>query len=274
MKTLVVCGCSWSSRDPLFPNFEFGFLVAKALGYNYVNLARCGMSNFGIRLQIDYALEHYNPDFIIINATGVNRFEILKDIDNTYDPSKGYDQVCFGDFDWDHFDHEHHPSYGDRYDPQIWCDSMYTVLSQEARRYQQLDPERVDALKNYAYYVFDENIKSHTDYFVLQSGLQKILNHNIPFLFSPNTFDFSEFDKTGLNEEPHHISSFNWDFIPDKYYLDKGAAMAAQHNLEIIDETGTPTKHYPVSHHNGPYAHQKYAEYIISELNKRQFLNF
>ena len=82
MKTLVVCGCSWSSRDPVYPNFEYGFLVARKLGYNYINLARCGMSNFGIRLQIDYALKHLNPDLMLINATGVNRFEILKELEN------------------------------------------------------------------------------------------------------------------------------------------------------------------------------------------------
>ena len=70
------------------PNFEFGFLVARKLGYNYINLARCGMSNFGIRLQIDYALKHLQPDFMIINATGVNRFEILKDLENKYDHNK------------------------------------------------------------------------------------------------------------------------------------------------------------------------------------------
>ena len=141
MKTLVVCGCSWSSRDPVYPNFEYGYLVAKKLGYNYINLARCGMSNFGIRLQIDYALKHLDPDLMIINATGVNRFEILKELDNKYDHNKAYDQICFGDFDWDHFDHEHHINFDKTYDSQIWCDSIYTVISQEARRCQHIDKD-------------------------------------------------------------------------------------------------------------------------------------
>ena len=52
---------------------------------------------------------------------------------------------------------------------QIWCDSIYTVISQEARRYQQIDDDRIKALQDYAYYVFDENIKAHNDYFILQS---------------------------------------------------------------------------------------------------------
>ena len=118
------------------------------------------MSNFGIRTQIDYALDNLEPDLMIINATGVNRFEILKDLDNTYNHNKAYDQICFGDFDWDHFDHEHHINYDKTYDPQIWCDSIYTVISQEARRYQHIESDRVSALKDYAYYVFDENIKA------------------------------------------------------------------------------------------------------------------
>jgi len=269
MKTLVVCGCSWSCRDPLYPNFEYGYLVAKDLGYNYINLARCGMSNFGIRTQIDYALEHLQPDLIIINATGVNRFEILKDLDNTYDHNKAYDQICFGDFDWDHFDHEHHINHGKTYDPQIWCDSIYTVISQEARRYHHIDEDRVNALKDYAYYVFDENIKAHNDYYVLQSGLLSILNHNVPFLFSPNTFEFSEFDKTGLIEDHHQIGSFNWDFVPDKYLLQNGAGYYAQHNPKHLDEQGNETTHYPVSNHNSPYAHRMYADHILEAVNSR-----
>ena len=228
------------------------------------------MSNFGIRLQIDYALKHLNPDLMIVNATGVNRFEILKDLDNKYDHNKGYDQVCFGDFDWDHFDHEHHINFDKTYDPQIWCDSIYTVISQEARRYQDIDPDRVKALQEYAYYVFDENIKAHNDYFVLQSGLLSIIERNVPFLFSPNTFEYAEFDKTGLIEDHHQIGSFNWDFVPDKYYLEHGAGYYAQFNPEIIDEQGEATTHYPVSHHNSPYAHSIYAEHILDEVNKRQ----
>ena len=55
-------------------------------------------------------------------------------------------------------------------------------MFQEARRYQHIDEDRVNALKDYAYYVFDENIKAHNDYYVLQSGLLSILNHNVLFI--------------------------------------------------------------------------------------------
>ena len=71
-------------------------------------------------------------------------------------------------------------------------------------------------------------------------------------------------------EDHHQIDSFNWDFVPDKYYMSKGAAGYAQLNPEIIDETGQVTTHYPVSHHNSPYAHKLYAEYIVNEVYKRQ----
>ena len=104
---------------------------------------------------------------------------------------------------------------------------------------------------------------------MLQSGLLSILNHNVPFLFSPNTFEFSEFDKTGLIEDHHQIGSFNWNFVPDKYMLDNGAGYYAQFNPKHLDEQGNETTHYPVSNHNSPYAHKKYADHIIEAVNSR-----
>jgi len=75
-----------------------------------------------------------------------------------------------------------------------------------------------------------------------------------------------------LIEDHHHIDSFNWDFVPDKYYLENGAGHYAQFNPEIIDEAGNTTTHYPVSHHNSPYAHSIYAQHILDEVYKRQLL--
>ena len=50
---LVVCGCSWSSRDYAYPDTEYGYFISNELGWDYQNIARVGGSNFNIRLQID-----------------------------------------------------------------------------------------------------------------------------------------------------------------------------------------------------------------------------
>ena len=65
---LAVCGCSWSSVDQEHKGIEFGSLISSHLNAEYINLAKPGCSNFGIALQVDYALKHYDPDVFIINA--------------------------------------------------------------------------------------------------------------------------------------------------------------------------------------------------------------
>ncbi len=63
---LAVCGCSWSSVDSEHKGIEFGSLISSHLNAEYYNLAKPGCSNFGIALQVDYALKHYDPDVFII----------------------------------------------------------------------------------------------------------------------------------------------------------------------------------------------------------------
>ena len=70
---LVVCGCSWSSRDPNYPDTEFGYFVSKELGWEYQNYGRVGCDNFSIRLQVDQAIKD-QADFVIINWTTACRF--------------------------------------------------------------------------------------------------------------------------------------------------------------------------------------------------------
>ncbi len=72
---LVVCGCSWSSRDNTHPDTEYGYFVSNHFGWEYQNIARVSGSNFNIRLQIDYAVKHLNPDFIIVNWTTPDRVD-------------------------------------------------------------------------------------------------------------------------------------------------------------------------------------------------------
>ena len=63
---LAVCGCSWSSRDPNYPDTEFGYFISKDLDWDYKNYGRSGCDNFGIRLQVDQAIKD-NADFVIVN---------------------------------------------------------------------------------------------------------------------------------------------------------------------------------------------------------------
>ena len=55
---LAVCGCSWSSRDPNYPDTEFGYFISKDLDWDYKNYGRVGCDNFSIRLQVDQAIKN------------------------------------------------------------------------------------------------------------------------------------------------------------------------------------------------------------------------
>ena len=72
---LAVCGCSWSSRDANHPNHEFGQFIADYFDAEYHNLAVPACTNFGIRLQLDHAIDVLNADFVIINATTPTRID-------------------------------------------------------------------------------------------------------------------------------------------------------------------------------------------------------
>ena len=81
IKTLAVCGCSWSAISPLpeYKNTHWSELIADMFDTELHNFAVGGVSNFVIRLQIDEVLK-LNPDLVIISPTYSDRIEIPVDI--------------------------------------------------------------------------------------------------------------------------------------------------------------------------------------------------
>ena len=54
---LVVCGCSWSTRDRHWPDTEFGYYVSDHYGWDYVNLGIPGCSNHAIDYKLNMQLK-------------------------------------------------------------------------------------------------------------------------------------------------------------------------------------------------------------------------
>jgi hypothetical protein len=77
MKTLVVCGDSYMS--PVVGKHagtHFSELIAKELNYELIAYSRGGMSNGGICIQIDTAINlNPKPDLILVGTTSYNRIE-------------------------------------------------------------------------------------------------------------------------------------------------------------------------------------------------------
>lgn len=75
MKKMYVCGDSWLSPSVETPGQHMAEIVADRLGYEMVPLSRGAMSNGGICIQIDTAID-LKADFILVNTTNHDRIEI------------------------------------------------------------------------------------------------------------------------------------------------------------------------------------------------------
>ena len=110
---LVVCGCSWSTRDRHWPDTEFGYYVSDHYGWDYVNLGIPGCSNHAIRLQIEHAVKVEKADFIIVNWTTACR-DLINHSGKRFDFSKGLQNLDYevdnltNNKDWSPFGEDSH----------------------------------------------------------------------------------------------------------------------------------------------------------------------
>lgn len=280
-KTLVVCGCSWSSQDPEFPNDNFGSYLSEKLGYNYINLAKPGCSNFGIRLQIDYAVENYSPSLLVISATSPCRTELKIKNSPEYDPLKLWENV---DYEIDKHTNDVHPA-GPEVNPSLVIDSISSVffddiskdlnqvLSAYPRFRKVFDTETHNSFKRWYLHHYNEEVDWHKQFYVLQSGLLKLEKLGINYIFSPNTFNFFE---TRLNvkelddfDKPREFTTPEFWGTEGKYFLEEGISFELQEDIKNFGSwMDSPGPNY--SHHLSPDAHKRYTEKLYEHIVKHQ----
>ena len=264
----AVCGCSWSSVDSEHKGIEFGSLISSHLNAEYYNLAKPGCSNFGIALQVDYALKHYNPDVFIINATTVTREEIKLKDSPRYDPEKGWDNVDFNHVIIEKYRDEHAPGYGKGYAPTIMMDSYGSIFNEDIdkaladnnmiQRYERVFTNNsFEALKRHFLYIYDADVQRHKQQMILTYALQKLQLKGKKVVFSPNTFDWAEgYDMT--TRDPYAKECTSWD-IPTDMLQQKGIA----DYLEVCDQLWGSWENSPgteYDHHLPLEAHEAYTE--------------
>ena len=265
---LAVCGCSWSSVDQEHKGIEFGSLISSHLNAEYINLAKPGCSNFGIALQVDYALKHYDPDVFIINATTVTREEFRLKDSPRYDPNKGWDNVDFNHVMIEKLRDEHAPGFGKEYSPSIMIDSFGSIFNEKldraladnniVQRYERVFTNNsFEALKKHFLYIYDADVQRHKQQMILTYALQKLQLRGKKIVFSPNTFDWAEgYDM--VSRDPYAVEATQWD-IPKEILQMKGIA----DYLSVCDDlwgswVDSPGTLY--DHHLPLEAHQAYAE--------------
>lgn len=239
---LAVCGCSWSTRDKQFPNHEFGQFIADYFDAEYYNLAIPACTNFGIRLQIDHAIDVLKADFIIINATTPTRVDFKITNSSRYAHENGWENI----------------------DKTLLTDSIGSVFQDDldtsfednhiAERLSKVMNAETHALfKQYFLHFYDPDIERHKQYYILQNGLDRLIKSNTQFVFSPNTFEWAEGMSMSNSLLEYNLEPFKWD-IPDSNLLEKGIA----ETLHVCDEVygnwenspGTKTSnHLPIESH-------------------------
>jgi len=169
---VFVCGDSWCSGDTNLPGTHFSELLGS--GYEVTNIARGGMSNTGICFQLKTALQ-LDAEIVIFGTTDSSRMDIplksfrkhlgLKNFIYPYkfDPSYG------------------HPLVGDL-TSNILTGTMHDLMSDRWDSLIQLPDEKKKALKEYLTHLFDYELESQKDEWLIECWTNKLSNKNIKLI--------------------------------------------------------------------------------------------
>lgn len=179
MKKLFVCGDSFLSPSVKLPGQHMSEIIAKKLNFELVPLARGGMSNSGICLQLEHAIKE-KADFILLTTTFQDRIEIPV-ID-----SQGYtiDDVFYCD-DYSLSSNLRNNKLGGK----LIIDTLTSLTSTENHNYTKYYNNAVKNISSIKKFVRDYVLHSHklswktkTDSWALYATLHKLHCSNIPYL--------------------------------------------------------------------------------------------
>jgi|TARA_B110000858_G_scaffold197569_1_gene259706 hypothetical protein len=265
---LAVCGCSWSSRDKIHPNIEFGQFIADYFDAEYHNLAIEGMSNFGIRLQIDYAIDVLKADFVIINATTATRVDLKL-------PSDEYqivDAIAKPIGEFQRYDHRQG---WDNIDKTFIADSLGSIFDEDLDKsfnnnHRVTHLSKVFNEKNHTVFkqhflnFYDSDIERHKQYYILQSGLDRLTKTNTQFVFSPNTFEWAEGMTMSNSLLEYSLEPFKWD-IPDENILNPGISETL-HTCDNVYGSWENSPGTEMSNHLPIESHIEYGQQVIKHI--------
>lgn len=183
MKKLVICGCSFSSPvQGEYAGTHWSELLAQRLDAQLIVLARQGISNNVIRLQIDQAMTH-DPDWVLISATTPDRIELPvdKDADKRYESYVSFEDHCYdADKGLANFNYPGHHN-------TMISETIFSIIDWPTHPYRDrpLSSDIKFAVKNYAACLYDVAWKTQCDNWIIDSGLWTLHHRKIPFLYNP-----------------------------------------------------------------------------------------
>ena len=223
---LVVCGCSWSTRDRHWPDTEFGYYVSDHYGWDYVNLGIPGCSNHAIRLQIEHAVKVEKADFIIVNWTTACR-DLINHSGKRFDFSKGLQNLDYevdhltNNKDWSPFGEDSHATVIAQSIPGLIYAENPTADWDEVLQFWPEGSHYFTEAQFMAYrrnflYNYDSEIAAMNQYFIIQSAVHLLEKNNVKYIMSPNTFRWKQAYQETNNLEMNNdmlMTEYKFDFI-------------------------------------------------------------
>ena len=202
MKKLYSCGCSFMSRDLAHTNVtSFLDLYCEERGFEHVNLARSGATNFLIRLQVEEALKQ-NADYIVFSATTNDRIDIPI-------PAREKDirfPVTVRDVEFNGYRSTSELLFGDN-DAKIISDSINNWTEDDrghGNKARKMIPESsITAMKHYVANLHNPAIEQQRDYFILSDAIRRLQSLKKEFLFLRGPM-FCNWDWVGNNLWNHY----------------------------------------------------------------------
>lgn len=172
MKTLYACGDSWMAASLSTPGQHMTEIVAQSLQYELVPLARGGMSNGGICIQIETAIAN-NADFVLINTTSPDRVEIS----TAAETGRYHFTTADINYSGDQYISINYPFNGTR--PRLTVDSLTSLFDPNNKS---ISVEKSHALAEYFREIYNADWKRQVDHWCLYASLHRLHQSGIPYV--------------------------------------------------------------------------------------------
>lgn len=285
-KKIFICGDSFSSIDPGWPNYHWSERLQKLLPeFEFVNLSYAGATNLSISSQVEKALVDQNLVFVILNASDLyridlpnNRFKrknktesivVSKDEQFSYNEFKKivekiYTEIYKNSFVtidnfYDLFDHNYAPVYIHNDSAILSSFGMWSLTKELFDKNDKIFSNEVrDTAINYFKFIFDLNIRFYTDLGLIEGKIYKLHAKGIPFLYNLGGLTNK---KSFLNRVfPHVVQKVESSFKEFEKY-------SSEINLFDIKEDSFMTDaNAPGFHIANESAHQEIAEYYKQKI--------
>lgn len=178
MKKLIVCGDSYMSPVLEHPGTHFSEIVADKLGYELIPYSRGGMSNGGIAVQIDTAIEN-KPELILVGLTNSDRIEFTINEPNTTD------RFTIDDITYHHATQSLSSIRNFAHKPQLISTNINEVISKKyGITFDKCNEpnKKQQAINDWFKYLYHPDWKTQTDKWMMYAILHQLHESQIPYV--------------------------------------------------------------------------------------------